>query len=279
MYYISIILKSIENVRSLTSKGDTKKVPSNFRNGAVQCGNQFWSTVSVIILLICTGSVRGDIIVTEIMYHPAELVSDSGGEPSEFIELFNPTDQTLDITGYAFDRGITYTFPADSTIQALSYIVIAKDPQLIQNQYGITDVFGPFNGTLSNSGETIRLLDSNVQTVFSLKYGTHGDWPSAPDGTGHSLVFPDLSGDPDRARLARVGHGCHPRGGGWLSAQAGRAGRGAAGCARGAGPAEELGSTGRGGKGRAYLAARALFRRSDEASDHFGWTATGIDVP
>ena len=176
MYYMLIILKSIVNVYSRSE--------NLFRN------------VALTIILsseLFINSALGDIVATEIMYHPAETANSETDEPGEFIELFNTTDQLLDISGYNFDRGITYTFPPDSAIQALSYIVIAKNPQLIQNQYGIIDVYGPFEGALSNSGETVRLLDPNAQTIFSFRYGTHGDWPAAPDGTGHSLVFPDLN--------------------------------------------------------------------------------------
>ncbi|TKJ24534.1 MAG: hypothetical protein CEE41_05395, partial [Hadesarchaea archaeon B3_Hades] len=202
MYYVLIILKSIVNVRSLNNGTNVENVPSSMRNGIARCGSRFWSVVLVIILLfaICMDSARGDIIATEIMYHPAEPAHANGGEPGEFIELFNSADQPLDLSDYAFDRGITFMFPAGSTVQARSYVVVAKDPQAIQNQHGIVDVFGPYEGALSNSGETVRLLHPNAQTAFSLKYGTHGDWPAAPDGTGHSLVFPDLGGDLDRAR-------------------------------------------------------------------------------
>ena len=202
MYYVLIILKSIVNVLSLNNGTNAENVPSSVRNGIARCGSRFWSVVLVITLLvaICIDSAWGDIIATEIMYHPAEPPHANGGEPGEFIELFNSADQPLDLSDYAFDRGITFMFPAGSTVQARSYIVVAKDPQAIQNQHGIIDVFGPYEGALSNSGETVRLLHPNAQTVFSLKYGTHGDWPAAPDGSGHSLVFPDLGGDPDRAR-------------------------------------------------------------------------------
>ena len=183
MYYLLIIIKSIVNIYSCCEKR-----------------SRYVALAVILSAGILVNSARGDIIATEIMYHPAETFHLEQDEPSEFIELFNPTDQFLDISGYTFDRGITYTFPTDSIIPARSYIVVAKNPQFIQNQYYLSDVFGPFEGTLSNSGETIRLLDPNAQTVFSFKYGTHGDWPAAPDGTGHSLVFPDLSGDPDHAR-------------------------------------------------------------------------------
>lgn len=202
MYYMQIILKSIVNVRILNNGANVESVLSKLSNGLTRCGSQFWSFLLVITLLVafCTDSVRGDLIVTEIMYHPAESAGYNAGESGEFIELFNSAALSLNLAGYTFDRGITYTFPAGSIIQANSYIVLAKDPQAIQEQYGIIDVFGPFEGALSNSGEAIRLLDSTGQTIFSFKYGTYGDWPAAPDGTGHSLVFPDFVGDPDRAR-------------------------------------------------------------------------------
>jgi hypothetical protein len=189
MYYVLIIFKSIVNLRSL--KHGMACHGSLFRNIAF---------LAILLLIICMNSARADIIATEIMYHPAEPANANGGEQSEFIELFNSADQPLDLGNYTFDRGITFTFPAGSTVQARSYVVVAKDPQAVQNHYSIVNVLGPYEGALSNSGETVRLLDPNEQTVFSFKYGTGGDWPAAPDGTGHSLVFSDLDGDMDRAR-------------------------------------------------------------------------------
>jgi hypothetical protein len=202
MCSVLITLKFIVNLHSLNNGTTIENVPSSMKNGITRCRSRYWNIALVIILLfaICMDSAWGDIIPTEIMYHPAEPANANGGESGEFIELFNSADQPLDLSDYAFDRGITYTFPAGSIIQARSYVLVAKDPQAIQNQYGITDVFGPYEGALSNSGETVRLLHPDAKTIFSIKYGTHGDWPAAPDGTGHSLVFPDLGGDLNRAR-------------------------------------------------------------------------------
>ena len=45
-------------------------------------------------------------------------------------------------------------------------------------------VLGPFDGKLSNSGETIRLVNNGGRLLNRVEYGTDGDWPLAPDGSG-----------------------------------------------------------------------------------------------
>ncbi|MDA7525704.1 lamin tail domain-containing protein [Verrucomicrobiales bacterium] len=49
--------------------------------------------------------------INEINYYPAP--SDNGlPEPTdyEFVELYNPSDEEIDLSGFAFTRGIGFTF-------------------------------------------------------------------------------------------------------------------------------------------------------------------------
>ncbi len=50
-------------------------------------------------------------VINEINYYPAP--SDNGlPEPTdyEFVELYNPSDEEIDLSGFAFTRGIGFTF-------------------------------------------------------------------------------------------------------------------------------------------------------------------------
>ncbi|MCP4451838.1 MAG: lamin tail domain-containing protein, partial [Planctomycetes bacterium] len=144
------------------------------------------------ILAFATPSSHG-LVVSELMYHPA-----GEGELLEFIELYNDRATTEDMSEYAFIRGIQYLFPVGTKISPKSYLIVARDPNALAAAYGLTDVLGPYTGTLSNGGERIELATSSGGAFLALRYEDTMPWPVSPDGTGHSLVLARLGGDPDQ---------------------------------------------------------------------------------
>ena len=152
------------------------------------------------IISLAVPPANAALLISEIMYHPLPLSQNDATEAGEFVELYNSGPDSINLTGHHFDRGITYPFPENAIIPAKGYIVLAKDRQALPNSLSQDRVFIGFSGALSNSGETIRLVDSLDQTVASVRYCSTGDWPAAPDGTGHSLVFSNLQGNPDSGR-------------------------------------------------------------------------------
>lgn len=132
------------------------------------------------------------LVVSEIMVQPADE-----GEWLEFIELYNDRGVFEDLSGYAFTRGIEYTFEPNTILGAKQYMVIARDPSALEAAYGITGVQGPFAGRLDNAGERIELSNASGAVVLSVRYDREPPWPAAPTGTGHSLVLATLAGDPD----------------------------------------------------------------------------------
>ncbi|MCS1410329.1 MAG: Inner spore coat protein H [Verrucomicrobia subdivision 3 bacterium] len=144
--------------------------------------------------------LSAELILSEIMYHPSVAPGLEDPESGEFLELLNPGSEPLDLSGAHFDRGITFTFPQGVTIDANKYLVIAKNPGFLASTYEIPEPIGGYEGSLSNSGERLRLMDAAGKVLLNVRYGTHGDWPAAPDGSGHSLVFPNPAGDPNCGR-------------------------------------------------------------------------------
>ncbi|MBE0534120.1 MAG: lamin tail domain-containing protein, partial [Phycisphaerae bacterium] len=138
------------------------------------------------------------LVITEIMFHPVEVGATPAGEENlEFIELYNDRAVTEDAAGYAFTNGIGYTFPPGTMIPPKTYIVVAKNPAAVQAAYGITGVYGPFEGALNNDGERITLSGANGDVIISLRYNDGHPWYPAADGTGHSLTRVKLAGDPE----------------------------------------------------------------------------------
>lgn len=157
------------------------------------------ATVSVSLTVanrrqLYTSTQRAGLIVSEIMYNPALPYTND----YEFIELYNTESYPETLTGWRLSGDISYSFPSGQVIGARSYLVIAKNPALIQSIYGISGVLGPFSNSLPSSG-SIRIRDNNNAVLFDGDYGAGGDYPLTPDGAGHSLVLgkPDYGeGDP-----------------------------------------------------------------------------------
>jgi hypothetical protein len=134
------------------------------------------------------------LIISEIMYHPSE---DSEGETLEFIELYNNRAVFEDLSGYAFTKGIRYTFALGTMLGPKQHLVIARHPGALVAAYGIEAVLGPYKGSLRNSGEQIELSSNYGEIVLSFAYETEPPWPVSPDGTGHSLQLAQRAGDPE----------------------------------------------------------------------------------
>ena len=125
------------------------------------------------------------VVFNEVMYHPAV------NEPRlEWVELCNQNVVDVDLSGWRLSDGIDYEFPDGAVIKGRGYVVVAIDPAAL-SATGVTNVFGPFTGRLSNNGERLRLRDRNDRVMESFEYGPDGDWPVGPDGGGVSLAKRD----------------------------------------------------------------------------------------
>ncbi len=129
------------------------------------------------------------ITLNELYYNaPSSQGSDSD---FEFIELYHRGDFRLDISDYEFKDGIDYKFENESFIMPGEYIVIAKN----KTTYALNgyQVFEWKDGSLSNSGELLRLEDADGKKVFSATYDVERPWPTLANGEGYSLAWKDLT--------------------------------------------------------------------------------------
>jgi hypothetical protein len=131
-------------------------------------------------------SRRTPIAFSEIMWKPAPRTD---GKNLEFLEIYNSNPWFQDISSYQITcADMNYTFPAGTTIPGGSYLVVAAAPADMESVYGITNVMGPYNGSLKHS-ETLDLLDERTNLLLSVPYTDVYPWPVAASGTGHSLVL------------------------------------------------------------------------------------------
>ncbi|MBN1442161.1 MAG: lamin tail domain-containing protein, partial [Planctomycetes bacterium] len=106
------------------------------------------------------------VAINEIHYH---AIGDRD-EVEEFVELINTTDATVDMSGWSFTRGISFTFPDGSALGPGEILVVCRDVGGFQSQIGAPAAIGDFAGQLSNSGERITLLDRQGRLVDSVRY-------------------------------------------------------------------------------------------------------------
>jgi hypothetical protein len=141
-------------------------------------------------------SRKTPVVFSEIMYKPAPRTD---GKNLEFLELYNSNPWFQDISGYQITcADMSYTFPAGTKLPGGGYLCVAAVPADIQSIYGITNVLGPYTGSLKKA-ETLELLDEQAAVLLTVPYSNIYPWPVAAEGTGHSIVLANPTygeGDP-----------------------------------------------------------------------------------
>lgn len=155
---------------------------------------------------------QGEIVLSEIHYHPAKVASEEGPEQQwsrtdfEFIEVWNRSARTLQLEGMALTEGVRYLFPEASLLPG-QRVVIAEDEAAFATRYGNVSVIGKYTGQLSNGGEQLTLTGAEGQILDTVFYDDEGAWPASADGDGYSLVLdgasqwsasPEIGGSPGR---------------------------------------------------------------------------------
>ncbi|MEJ6560989.1 MAG: lamin tail domain-containing protein [Akkermansiaceae bacterium] len=151
----------------------SKTVKSRVRNGGE------WSALTEAQFLVGIPADMANLMVSEIMYHPAGL-----DEDAEFIELMNiSSTETIDLTGVHFTSGVSYQFPDGAFLSPGARTVVT---------------FAEFtSGRLRNQGERIRISDIDDLTIQDFTYSDSLPWPPASDGEGRSMVLISPETAPD----------------------------------------------------------------------------------
>ncbi|MCP4190749.1 MAG: hypothetical protein GY768_08980 [Planctomycetaceae bacterium] len=129
-----------------------------------------------------------------------ELTAATPGIPftksdEEWIELYNRSDETIDVSGWKLKEGVNFTFDSNTQIPAKAHVVIASDAKAFAAEFPTATLVGEFSGSLANSGETILLVDTNNNPADRVRYLERGAWPEFADGGGSSLELQDPYAD------------------------------------------------------------------------------------
>jgi hypothetical protein len=139
--------------------------------------------------------------VTELNYHPQDVVSGTDTIPGkyyEFIEFKNTGTTAIDLTGLVLDSAVYYEFPSGFLIQPGEFYVIATKTRYFYEKYGMA-ASGNCQNYFDNAGEYILLRNAAGKEIFSFTYDDHIPWPEQADGDGYTLTAREQNplGDPN----------------------------------------------------------------------------------
>ncbi|MEO0017952.1 MAG: hypothetical protein RLZZ522_1235, partial [Verrucomicrobiota bacterium] len=134
-------------------------------------------------------TVSTAIVINEVFYQGI------GTSTEQWVELYNRSADPVDLAGWTFSEGISYTFLPGTILPAGGFLVVAWNPAAFAALHPGKTALGPFSGSLSGKGETLSLSDANENIANSIRYGDGGLWSEWANGGGSSLELKDPGAD------------------------------------------------------------------------------------
>lgn len=123
-------------------------------------------------------------IITELCY-----LQDETAGLTEYLVLTNVGTSDIDMGGYSFTQGITYTFPEGVVLPAGDSIYVVRslgtfDTEAQQLQWE--------SGKLADEGETIELTSPSGVTIDQVRYLPMSPWPVVGEGRSKAIELCDV---------------------------------------------------------------------------------------
>jgi hypothetical protein len=137
----------------------------------------------------------GEMVISEIHYNP----SFQQGQDTdwEFIELYNPSDVPVNLSGWRFASGIDFAFPDGLVTASHSFVVLAANSDscgtLIPPE--ISAFTWETGIGLDNSEASIILERWDGSVADEVMYEDDDGWSVQPDGGGPSLSLMDAESE------------------------------------------------------------------------------------
>ncbi len=179
--------------------GDSEVIPINYVISNLQTKRGFYISAvfsqdqdnsnNYIYAAIKPGFPESSIVINEIMYYP------SGGEP-EWIELFNTTNNIIDLNGWTISDVLTTPVISKITgehfINPKSYIIIARDSLILNYHRTISSEIIITNlPVLNNDADGVVLKDDRNFLIDSVFYNR--DWGGKQGISYERILFESAS--------------------------------------------------------------------------------------
>lgn len=152
-----------------------------------------WLNTHMGTFTACTNVTVPELVISRIHYHPLPM-GQVAADHYEFIEITNNSNATVNAGGFYFrDLGISYVFPAGSTLQPHQVIILASDAAAFQTAHGFAP-YGEFARNLSDQSQHLLLADAFGNTIDEVTFEDQLPWPNA-DGNGKHLKLISLDLD------------------------------------------------------------------------------------
>ena len=166
---------------------------------ASNAGQTAWSELVEVSTLNEVETLRRNLLISEIMYHPEGAERPFVDNDLEFIEFYNAGTTTLDLSQLSLVSGVAFDFE-NAWVQSIDpgqFLVIVANGQAFESRYGNLDAavagewLTPFRQTkLSNGGESIVLQHrESGEVIHAFTYSDGHPWPHEADGSGASLTL------------------------------------------------------------------------------------------
>ncbi|MBL7831157.1 MAG: lamin tail domain-containing protein, partial [Saprospiraceae bacterium] len=129
-----------------------------------------------------------DVVINELMASNLTGPQDEAGEFEDWIELYNKSEASIDLSGYHLSDNITnfkkFKIPSNTVIEGKSYLIIWADEKQSQG-----DLHANFK--LSADGEWLGFSDANGTILDSVSFPKQTDdlsFSRIPNGTGTFVI-------------------------------------------------------------------------------------------
>lgn len=148
-------------------------------------------TLAIVFLLIVTSACEkqddtatGVVVINELMPVNSSTAADQNGQYDDWIELFNKSMSTVDLSGYYLSdnikKNLKWKFPRGTSISENGYLIIWADDDT--TQAGLHANF-----KLSSAGEEVVLSRSDGRIIDQVTFPAQTlelSYSRIPNGTG-----------------------------------------------------------------------------------------------
>jgi len=159
--------------------------------------SSIWSGITTAWFSIHPGAKAGNLVITEMNYHPLDPTAEELKVDAtfvegdfEFVELKNIGTTILDLTAVRFTKGIAFSFTGSNvtTLGPGESVLVVRDLAAFQARYGaLGNIAGEYTANLDDGGEYLRLDDAAGEIILDFDY--EDDWYPTTDGLGFSLAI------------------------------------------------------------------------------------------